>query len=205
MQVLVCSGHTVLLPFSVAPWSFSASRGSPQEAKIGRQPAPSQSFGNHNSHALPHITGSGSSRTAAFSAGPSMQVVCDLWVGFSSRFLELWSEAGPESLVAAPVFGSDAPARAATQTAFMRELLADALRFAGCCMVRRLVGIAHNADFERIEDVETKAVCEARGLRLGRRLLLECRTLQSIEAVVQAAREERCDGKQPCRTLPEGV
>lgn len=132
-----------------------------------------------------------------------MQVVCDLWNQFSARFRELWdTEAGAGGLSAAAVFADDAPARTTTQDAFMRQLLADALRFAGCSMVRRIVGIAHNADFERIEDAAARAVCEGRGLRLGRTLLVQCTELLSIEAVCAAARRERGDGKQPGPGLP---
>lgn len=132
-----------------------------------------------------------------------MQVVCDLWNWFAKRFRELWdTEACTGGLSAAPVFADDPPARAAAQDAFMAVLLQDALRFAGCSMVRRLVGIAHNADFERIEGVDVRATCEARGLRLGRKLLVECGALPSIEAVCEAARVEREDGESPCAALP---
>lgn len=36
-------------------------------------------------------------------------------------------------------------------------------------MIRRLVGIAHVADMDRIEDPDTRAACEQRALRFGRR------------------------------------
>eukprot|EP00892_Ulva_mutabilis_P010052 jgi/Ulvmu1/7419/UM036_0079.1 len=135
-----------------------------------------------------------------------LQVVCDLWTGFGARFCELWeTEAGGASLSAAPVFAEDAAARKVTQAAFMQQLLSDSLRFAGCSMLRRIVGIAHNADFERIADVDARAACEARALRLGRRLLLECDALRTVGAVVQAAREERDDGKQPFFALAEST
>lgn len=132
-----------------------------------------------------------------------MQVVCDLWNGFVKRFRELWdTEAGAGGLSAAPLFAEDPPARVAAQDVFIEALLQDSLRFAGCSMVRRLVGIAHNADFERIEDVDVRAGCEARGLRLGRKLLVECCALPSIEAVCKAAQAEREDGESPCAALP---
>ncbi len=52
----------------------------------------------------------------------------------------------------------DAGAAQAAQGAFLRELLPDALGFAGAVMTRRIVGIAHVADMESIADPDTR--CE---------------------------------------------
>lgn len=40
----------------------------------------------------------------------------------------------------------------AAQHAFMAELFADALKFGGAVMIRRIVGIAHVDDFKDIQD-----------------------------------------------------
>lgn len=128
-----------------------------------------------------------------------MQVARDLWNRFSARFVDLWTTEGLGSaLTPAEVFAEDAAARSAVQTSFMRGLLSDALLFGGCVMIRRLVGIAHNADFERIEDADRRGVCEMRALRLGRDLLVNHAELASIEAVVEAAVAARADGEEPC-------
>ena len=42
------------------------------------------------------------------------------------------------------------------QEAFLRELLPDVLRFAGAVMIRRIVGIAHVADFESISNPDIR-------------------------------------------------
>ena len=67
----------------------------------------------------------------------------------------------------------------------------DALGFAGCKMARRIVGVAHVADFTSIADVELCAKCERRALRFGRRLLVHAATFSSIDAVIVAAEETR--------------
>lgn len=119
-------------------------------------------------------------------------MICGLWNGFSRRFQDLWSaEAGIEGLTAASVFGDDNSARAAVRSNFMKELFYDALRFAGCSMIRRLIGIAHNADFERIKDVDVKAKCELRALQFGRMILVEGQNIASIESLCEAATEAR--------------
>jgi 5-methylthioribose kinase len=44
------------------------------------------------------------------------------------------------------------------------------LGFAGIEIHRRILGLAHNADFERIVDVDMRAACEGRALKFGRHL-----------------------------------
>lgn len=79
--------------------------------------------------------------------------------------------------------------RTAARDAFFAELFADALRFGGCVIVRRLIGFAHNADFERIEDPVRRAPCELRALSLGRELLVNCRRFADVGALLEAARD----------------
>ena len=67
----------------------------------------------------------------------------------------------------------------------------DALGFAGCKMARRIVGVAHVADFTSIADVEVRAKCERRALKFGRRLLVHASSFSSIDAVIVAAEETR--------------
>ena len=127
--------------------------------------------------------------------------MCDIWKNFSARFIELWTtEAHPEGLCCPAVYmnAADSSALKATQAAFMQQLLTNALRFGGCVMIRRLLGIAHNADFERIEAAEVRAVCEARALRMGRELLVNCNAYVAIEDVVALARAKQMDGSEPC-------
>jgi 5-methylthioribose kinase len=128
-----------------------------------------------------------------------LQVASTVWNLFSARFISLWNEEGSGSgLLHEAVFGVDEAARCVTQTAVMRSLFSDALLFGGCEMIRRLVGIAHNADFERIEDADVRAVCERRALTLGRELLVKRQSFVSIEAVVKRADAIRQDGAKPC-------
>ena len=71
----------------------------------------------------------------------------------------------------------------------MKELFHDSLAFAGCKMIRRIVGLAHVEDFESIEDPARRAAGEARAIRLGRELIVAPQQFGSIEAVAQAAQE----------------
>jgi 5-methylthioribose kinase len=73
----------------------------------------------------------------------------------------------------------------------LQGVLRDALGFAGCKMARRIVGVAHVADFTSIVNVDVRAKCERRALRFGRRLLVHASTFSSIDAVIVAAEETR--------------
>jgi 5-methylthioribose kinase len=58
-------------------------------------------------------------------------------------------------------------------------------------IIRRILGLAHNIDFEWIEDAKLRAVCEARSLRLARAMLVDTSSFETIGAVTKAARELR--------------
>jgi 5-methylthioribose kinase len=58
-------------------------------------------------------------------------------------------------------------------------------------MIGRILGLAHNIDFERIEDRTVRATCEARGLRLARHMMVDAAGFDSIEAVTDGARDMR--------------
>jgi 5-methylthioribose kinase len=114
----------------------------------------------------------------------------EVWNGFREKFLALWrgeptGDAYPPSLFP----GEDGAARLDIERqAFMDRLFADSVGFAGAKIVRRILGLAHNIDFEWIEDKARRATCEARALRLGREMLVNTQSFGSIRAVTDAAR-----------------
>jgi 5-methylthioribose kinase len=73
----------------------------------------------------------------------------------------------------------------------MARLFADAVGFAGAKTIRRILGLAHNIDFELIADEKLRAICEARSLRLARDMLVNTASFPAIDAVTKAAREVR--------------
>ena len=59
----------------------------------------------------------------------------------------------------------------------------DLLGFAGVEIHRRILGLAHNADFETIADVELRSRCEARALKFGRHLAVNRGHIHSLVEV----------------------
>ena len=72
-----------------------------------------------------------------------------------------------------------------------RGCFRDTVGFAAAKIIRRILGLAHNIDFELIEDPKRRAVCEARSLRLARAMMVDTASFPSIGAVTKAAREVR--------------
>lgn len=65
----------------------------------------------------------------------------------------------------------------------LSDILQDSLKFAGCEIIRRIIGLAHVADFEEIKILEKRANCEENALILGKWLLKSKESL-TIEGVI---------------------
>jgi 5-methylthioribose kinase len=114
-----------------------------------------------------------------------------VWRTFARRFAEHWRKREPIPE------GGALYARAQDDPVFLDAAIAirleaiwsDTLGFAGCEIVRRILGLAHIADFERIADAHVRASCEHRALRFAIRLLVDRTAFRDIAAVSDAARD----------------
>lgn len=68
-------------------------------------------------------------------------------------------------------------------------VLADSVGFAGAEIIRRIVGFAHNLDFESIADPARRADCERCALGLAQRLIMKPQEIAQLPDVIEAARE----------------
>jgi 5-methylthioribose kinase len=98
-----------------------------------------------------------------------------LFSSFEEKFLALWNQAASEGkfgeLYPTEVF-PPGPVLRQAQLKFLADLWTDTLGFAGMKMIRRIVGIAHVADLESIQDLAVRSTCEKRALIMGRKLVL---------------------------------
>jgi 5-methylthioribose kinase len=106
---------------------------------------------------------------------------------FAAEFVELWNSASRkrsagEAFLPGP-FPSDSAELKAGQEEFMRALWKDTVGFAGMKMTRRIVGIAHVADLDDIEDVDVRSQCEKRALKMAKAMILSADTADSLEDV----------------------
>jgi 5-methylthioribose kinase len=78
----------------------------------------------------------------------------------------------------------------------MEQLCQDTVGFSAAKMIRRILGLAHNIDFDWIEDPRSRAICEARSLRLARAMMVDAakfHTIGSITKTAQALRDWQPD------------
>jgi 5-methylthioribose kinase len=128
-----------------------------------------------------------------------LETLESVWNGFSNRFLALWrgeaakGDAYPRELFAE---GSAAAALETERLAVMARLYVDSIGFAAAKMIRRILGLAHVIDLEKIADPDRRALCETRALRLARELMVNRRRFDSIAAVADAAQTVRHEIKK---------
>jgi 5-methylthioribose kinase len=116
--------------------------------------------------------------------------IVDFWSEFVAQFSSLWNatRAGdgyPSSFFTTP---ADQESFAMERQLWFTRLLVDTLGYAGAEIIRRIVGFAHNADFESIQNPDLRGLCEQRSLAFARELIVTPRDFISIEAVIEGAR-----------------
>jgi 5-methylthioribose kinase len=122
-----------------------------------------------------------------------LETIENVWKEFAREFLELWrrqarGDAYPPALFAG---AAGAVRLEAERQAYIERLFGDTVGFSAAKIIRRILGLAHNIDFELIEDPKRRAICEARSLRLARAMMVETSSFPSIGAVTKAARAVR--------------
>jgi 5-methylthioribose kinase len=122
-----------------------------------------------------------------------LETIEHVWTEFSRKFVELWRTEAYGDAYPATLFAGEAGAARleAERQAYMERLFQDTVSFSAAKMIRRILGLAHNIDFEWIEDTKLRAICEARSLRLARVMMLDTPSFGTIGAVTKAAREMR--------------
>lgn len=94
------------------------------------------------------------------------------WAGFRTEFSRLWRTERNGILYQRSLFEERGDPLGAEQALdqVLNDIWIDLLGFAGIEIHRRILGLAHNADFETIEDADLKARCEAKALKFGRQI-----------------------------------
>jgi 5-methylthioribose kinase len=119
----------------------------------------------------------------------------EVWARFRGEFLGLWHSKAAGDAYPAALFADD-QARSrleAERQAYMDRLFTDTLGFAAAKTIRRILGLAHNIDFEWIKDPDLRALCETRALCLARDLMVNSARYRDMAAVTAAARQMRRD------------
>jgi 5-methylthioribose kinase len=124
----------------------------------------------------------------------TLDVAEGVWERFRAEFAHLWRTERTGILFPGALYEHQGHALAAEQAlaALLQGIWVDALGFAGVETHRRILGLAHIAEFEHIEDPDRRAACEAKALRLGRHLAVNrARLLGFADVRAAAVRLER--------------
>lgn len=119
-----------------------------------------------------------------------LSVTAGIWRSFVAEFSHLWRTERRGILYQASLYEDQGHDLASEQalTEVIGQIWRDSLGFCGIEMHRRILGLAHNADFERIVDESRRAACEARALAMGRQLMLGAQAIHGMETVTDMAR-----------------
>jgi 5-methylthioribose kinase len=117
-------------------------------------------------------------------------VVAEAWSVFRAEFAHLWRTERTGILYERTLFEDQGDLLASEQAldGLLHDIFDDMLGFAGVECHRRILGLAHNADFETIGDPDLRAACEAKALRFGRHIAVNRRAIHGIEEVNALAR-----------------
>ena len=114
---------------------------------------------------------------------------------FNAEFTRLWNTERTGILYPKALFEDQQHESDAALTKLLESIWQNALGFAGIEMHRRTLSLAHNADFESIEDDKVRAPLEARNLVAGKRLILQRQQIpdtQALDQMIRMTQMESC-------------
>lgn len=118
-----------------------------------------------------------------------LSVIEETLATFDEEFLRLWKSERTGMLYPASLFEDQDQSSEETCAELLAGIWQDAVAFCGIEMHRRTLSLAHNADFETIENTAIRAPLEARNLALGTELILNTRAIRTPRALLEIARQ----------------
>lgn len=109
-----------------------------------------------------------------------LETVENVWHEFVSQFVQLWHKQAKERSAHVEGFWQG----------YVNDLLQDAAGYAGCKMLRRVIGLAGVADLNTIADDEVRAEAERLALAIGQALILERKTINEATEITEIVRRE---------------
>lgn len=109
-----------------------------------------------------------------------LDTLVDVWNEFETRFRALWAEHAVDRLLRESGY----------LDTFLPELLQDTFGYAGCKMVRRIVGLSHVVDIDGIPDEALRNRARRVALAVGKALITHHRSASSIEEMRAIAERE---------------
>lgn len=108
-----------------------------------------------------------------------LQMVSDIWREFEARFRQLWNDEANDPMATSPGY----------QDLYVARVLRDTVGFAGCKIIRRIVGLSHVADIDTIEEERIREEAERKALAIGKQLVLNNRSVQTGDDILRLVKQ----------------
>lgn len=116
-----------------------------------------------------------------------LEVIEACFTSFDAEFRHLWQTERTGILFPRTLFEEQGNSADDACDALLDEIRLDALAYCGIEMHRRVLSLAHNADFEEIEDTALRARLEARNVLMGQALILNPEEAREVSALIELA------------------
>lgn len=116
-----------------------------------------------------------------------LQIITDIHASYMAEFTHLWNTERSGMLYPTSMFEDQDHSSQGALDDRLAMIWEDAMGICGIEMHRRILSLAHNADFEMIEDTSVRAPLEARNLEMGRQLVLTRSDITNVEALIALA------------------
>ncbi len=117
-----------------------------------------------------------------------LRVIKDTVDVFMAEFELLWNTERTGILYPTALFEDQGHSSVSAMHDLRGKIWEDAVGICGIEMHRRVLSLAHNADFEEIHETKIRAPLEARNLMMGRELVLQRGALGSVDQLVALAK-----------------
>lgn len=118
-----------------------------------------------------------------------LRVIEETHSAFEREFRHLWNTERTGILFPKSLFEDQGQSSEIALKNVLAKIWEDAVGICGIEMHRRVLSLAHNADFEDIVDTQIRASLEARNLMMGRELVLQRKSIQSALDLTSLAKK----------------
>ena len=116
-----------------------------------------------------------------------LKIILETVHTFLEEFSNLWNSERKGILYPKCLFEDQGHSSDYALKSFIKNIWNDVVCVCGIEMHRRCLSLAHNADFEQIDDVLLRSKLEARNLLLGRELILNSESIKNISELTSLA------------------
>ena len=118
-----------------------------------------------------------------------LKVIEETFETFQQEFKKLWNSERTGILFPSSMFEDQGDSSDFALNEMLEHIWQDAVAVCGIEMHRRVLSLAHNADFEEISDTKKRSQLEARNLMMGRELILNNKSIKNASELTSLAKK----------------